>query len=309
MNRVFITGATGYIGQSLVRRLLDESVEVTILVRNEASIPADIKDKVKSIVGEAADIVSLLGEIENGFDAFYHLAWNGVHPELRNNLDVQMENISMSLECVKAAASIKAHKFIYIGSAMEYMYCDEPINRDSVPSSSNFYGTAKIAAHYLCRELARQLDVPFIYTVVTSVYGIGREDKNVIFYVIDKLLNQEKPSVSKLEQRWDYIHIEDLKEALYRIGLSGKADGFYAVGNGENKPLSAYLEMVRDLIDPELPLGIGEVPYPKGRIPSSCINPTSLFEDTGFKPSIRFQEGIAEVIDFYARKRSSPNEI
>jgi len=303
MRRALVTGASGYIGIALIRKLVAKEIEVTALVRNPSSFPADLKEAVRIIEGDARDILSLTESIGSGIDAIYHLAWHGVSPELRNDFEVQLSNVAMSGECVKAAAVLGIPKFVFLGSAMEYMYDGRLINEDAVPSSSNFYGTAKISAHYMCAELARQLGVDFIYAVATSVYGVGREDNNVIFYVMDKLLKKEKPSVTKLEQKWDYIHINDLSDALYAIGQKGKAGAFYSLGYGANQPLSAYLEIVRDLIDPTLPLGIGEVPYAQGRIPSSCMDPTSLLRDTGFAPSISFRDGIAEVIDFYKQKR------
>ena len=54
--------------------------------------------------------------------------------------------------------------------------------------------------------------------------------------------------------------------------------------------------MIRDLIDPELPLGIGDVPYQDDRIPNSCVDLTRLREDTGFEPRVPFEVGIKEVI-------------
>jgi len=302
MRRALVTGASGFIGVALIRKLVAEAIEVTALVRNPSSFPADLKDAVRIIEGDACDIQSLTESIGSEIDVFYHFAWHGVSPELRNDFDVQLSNVAMSAECVKAAAALGIPKFVFLGSSMEYMYDGRPINEDSVPSSSNFYGTAKIAAHYMCAELARQFGIGFIYAVATSVYGVGREDNNVIFYVMDKLLKKEKPSVTKLEQRWDYIHINDLSEALYAIGQKGKAGAFYSLGYGANQPLATYLEIVRDLIDPALPLGIGEVPYAQGRIPSSCMDPTSLQQDTGFTPRISFRDGIPEVIDFYKQK-------
>lgn len=309
MKKAFVTGAGGYIGTALIRFLLAQGIEVTVLVRNRDSLSGDLIEQVRIIEGDAADIVLLTEQLGNDYEVFYHLAWHGVTPNLRNDLPVQMNNVTMSIECVKAAAALSVSRFIFLGSTMEYLYYGKPINEQAVPSSSNFYGATKIAAHYVCAELARQLGVGFIYAAVTSVYGVGREDNNVIFYVIDKLLKREKPSVTKLEQIWDYIHIDDLTGALHAIGEKGKAGAFYSLGKGENHPLSAYLEIVRDLIDPSLPLGIGEVPYASGQIPSSNIDLTSLERDTGFVPSISFREGIAPVIDFYKHKRSQTNEL
>lgn len=61
-----------------------------------------------------------------------------------------------------------------------------------------------------------------IWPLITSIYGTGRDDNNLLSYVIKSFLKGEKPSTTKLEQRWDYLHVEDLMRALYLLGLKGK---------------------------------------------------------------------------------------
>lgn len=302
MQRVLMTGATGYIGGHLLRRLVAEGKTVAVLVRDANRLPEDLLPFLEVVEGDLDHIEALTGRFTGSYDAFYHLAWQGVTPQMRNDFDVQMQNIPNCVSCVRTAAALNIPRFIYPGSTMEYLYYGKPINAHAVPSCSNGYGAAKIAAHYLSEEMARQLGVGFLYAVTTSVYGVGREDGNVLFYVMEKLLKREKPSVTRLEQPWDYVHIDDLTGALLAIGERGRPGAFYAIGNGENRPLAEYLRLVRDLIDPALPLGIGEVPYAGGRVTSSCIDPTALREDTGFTPAIPFEEGMKEVIQYYKRK-------
>ena len=302
MRRVLMTGATGYIGGRLLRRLISEGIEVAVLARDRTRLPADLLPRLEVVEGGLDRIEALAGRFSGSYDVFYHLAWQGVAPEGRNDFDLQMQNIPACAACVRAAAALKIPRFVFPGSTMEYLYNGRPINALAVPSCANAYGAAKIAAHYLAEEQARQLGVGFLYAVATSVYGVGREDGNVLFYVMEKLMKREKPSVTKLEQPWDYIHIDDLTGALLAIGERGRPGAFYAIGNGENHPLAEYLKLVRDLIDPALPLGIGEIPYPGGRRPSSCIDPAALREDTGFVPAVSFEAGMREVVHYYRQK-------
>ena len=65
------------------------------------------------------------------------------------------------------------------------------------------------------------------------------------------------------------------------------------------KNLKYYINIIRDLIDEKLPLGIGDVPYTNNQLPSSCINPQLLNLATGFVANIDFETGIKEVIDYY----------
>ena len=65
--------------------------------------------------------------------------------------------------------------------------------------------------------LARQLEVPFIWTIVPSTYGESRRDKNIITYTIKSLVNKCKPSYGNLEQMWDFMYVKDVVRALRLI--------------------------------------------------------------------------------------------
>ena len=117
------------------------------------------------------------------------------------------------------------------------------------------------------------------------------------FDSIRKLLKGEMPELTAGEQLWDYIHINDLVEAMYCIAYKGRDGAFYSIGHGDNWPLYKYIEIIHKQIDSSLPIGIGEIPYEDERIPSSCMDLSTLESDTGFSPKIPFETGIQEVIE------------
>lgn len=293
MQTAIVTGADGLIGSHLIKRLIDAKVKVWAVVKPNSSAISRL-DKLDVSIVECE--LNKLERLPNEADVFYHLAWNGVAPELRNDFDLQVKNIDYCLSCVRAAAKYGSKKFILPGSTFEYLYYHAPINENAVPSPVNAYGSVKLAARFLCAQLARELGLNFIYTVITGIYSADRKDNNVIFYTINELLNGRKPKLTSLEQKWDYVHIDDVSEALYLIGKSGRDGRFYAIGYGDNIPLKKYIYKIRDIIDSQLPLGIGEVSLSGEKLPSSCIDLTAIIEDTGFSPKIPFEIGIAEVI-------------
>ena len=111
------------------------------------------------------------------------------------------------------------------------------------------------------------------------------------------MLKKEKPSLTKLEQLWDYVYIDDVVAALVAVGEHGKGGAVYAIGHGDNWELSNYIRIIHQKINPSLPLGIGDIPYPSGKLPCSCIDLTDIERDTGFKPQIDFEKGITMVIN------------
>ena len=298
METVVITGGDGFIGSHLVRYFAEKNLRVYALTIPENPVVKRIQNirNVTVIQRNLNETDVLVKELPKSPLAFIHLAWSGVSPESRSSVDIQLGNVSLCLEAAKLAAKLKAQRFILPGSAMEYAYCGQEINEKACPSPQNAYGAAKISARYLCQALCEELKLPYIYAVITGIYAADRKDSNVIYYTILELLQGRKPSLTALEQRWDYVHIDDVTRAFYLIATPGKAGAFYGIGHGDNWPLANYITQIRDAIDPDLPLGIGEVPYKDSRLPSSCVDMTALKADTGFVPKIPFEKGIKEVI-------------
>lgn len=297
MKRVLITGADGFIGRNLVKALTNESVEIYAVVYPGSHFFDGYQYEnlhVSSI--DLADACQYITCFPNDIDVMYHFAWIGVSPEQRNDLDIQIQNMQLTLNCMKLAKEIGVKKIIVPGSTNEYLYYGRPINKDAIPSPNNAYGATKVALRYLCESYAREYGIAFVYAIITGIYAADRKDNNVIFYTIDQLLHDKKPSLTKLEQRWDYVYIDDVVSALIAIGEQGRNGAVYAIGHGDNWPLKRYIEIIHQKINPQLPIGIGEVPYDGDRLPSSCIDLTDLSEDTGYSPRIDFDEGITKVI-------------
>ncbi len=121
------------------------------------------------------------------------------------------------------------------------------------------------------------------------MYGPFDRETTGAMFCINALLQGKKPSLTKSEQQWDYIYSRDCAKALYLIAEKGRHGAAYPVGSGQARPLSEYFECIRDCIDPSLPLGIGEKPYPPGQIMHLCADITELTKDTGFMPEYSFE--------------------
>lgn len=298
MKKVLITGADGFIGKHLVNALLRNGREVYAVVYPGNNIYEEYEDEklhVKCI--DLNQVMNYVKEFPDDIDVFYHFAWTGVRPELRDNFDAQMININMTIECMKLATSVGIKKIIFPGSTNEYLNWGKPVNKNAVPLPDNAYGATKIALRYLCNSYAISNNIEFVYAIVTGIYAADRKDNNVIYYTIEKLLHKEKPSLTKLEQLWDYVYIDDVIDAFLAIGEKGKGGAIYAIGHGDNWELSNYIRIIHEKIDPFLPLGIGEIPYRSNVLPCSCIDLTDIERDTGFVPKVSFEEGITIVIN------------
>ncbi len=301
---VVITGANGFIGSNLTRYMATKGYTVYAVILPDSPTRKRIEELpfVHIIEGDLKEYDRLAERIPKGSEALLHFAWSGVAPECRASLEYQRVNLDLALDAVRLAAAVKTKRFIFPGSTMEYADCGEKIGRSAFPSPHNAYGATKIAARYFCETLCKQLDIPYIYVVIAGIYAADRTDNNVICYTITKLLNREKPSLTKLEQLWDYVYIDDVVDALYLVVDKGRGGAFYTIGHGDNWALSNYIYMIRDIIDPELPLGIGDIGYGSEKIPTSCVDLQELYADTGFVPKVPFETGIKKVIETMREK-------
>ena len=299
MERALITGAGGFIGRNLTRRLLAGGVRVCAADVDASRIPA-----VEGVVPLSVDLgdkeaLTALIRAERP-DVCYHLAWAGVSTDVKNEVDLQLSNIPLTLAVLDACAEGGCPHVVVPGSASEYAYCGQAIDGANAPAPGDAYAAAKAAVQVLCQWRARQLGLHLNWLLIGSIYGPGRNDSNILTYTIKALLRGEHTEYSRLEQMWDYLYIDDLTEALYLVGRLGKPDGVYPVGSGQARPLAAYIRQIRDAIAPDAPLGIGELPYKNGSKPdNSVLDITRLQEDTGFRPQVSFEEGIARTIAYF----------
>lgn len=301
MHKVVITGGTGFIGSWLVEDMLEQSIEVIMLVRDIEHCRFRDRKHVTVIPYHSKEYINLKNG-DNSIDAFYHLGWGGVSTQDKNDCIIQMENINFSMEMLEYAHQIGCSRFIGIGTVAEYSFCESIMDVNAKQTPNDMYGAAKTAVHYLLETRARLLQMPFIWTVIPSTFGEGRRDNNIITYTILSLLRGERPEYGYLTQMWDFLYVKEVVRALRYIGEKGIAGKTYAIGSGVFKPLKDYIMMIRDIINPELKLGIGAKPELSDKVFSSCVSIYDLTKDTGFVPNISFEEGIRKTIEYYRSK-------
>lgn len=301
MKKVIITGANGFIGRNLSLHLAAQGYEVVALVAKD--FPYDFllgKERIQCVEFTFDNLAELNHETAlNGASILYHLAWAGVSTTYKNEALTQAQNIQYGLKVLEFAKENSIPRVIVPGSASEYACGQSIINGHNIAAPSDMYSASKVATRMVCQTYAKQLGIEFIWTAITSIYGPGRNDNNLITYAIKTLLRGEKPSFTGLEQQWDYLYIEDLMSALTAIGEKGKDGKIYPIGSGEHQQMCNYVKLLRDRIDPKLPLGIGDMPYKNATIDNQILDITELKEDTGFEPKYSFEKGIELTIEYF----------
>lgn len=305
MKKILISGANGFIGKHLVEYFTKNNYFVYALVQENTDIDYISRFNNLQIIYFKLEEFSLLKDIlPVGIDIFYHLAWHGVTTTLKNDEEIQLSNINYSLNALKVAKDLNIGKIIFTGSMSEYAYNPSKVTGEDAPTPADFYSASKVATHYICDTFARQHNLNFIWCLISSIYGPGREDNNLITYAIKSFLNKQIPEFTKLEQKWDYIYIDDLIRALYKVGKYKNNFSVYPIGSGENKKLSEYVKIIRNTIDENLHMNIGKLPYKTSKIDNSVVDISRLEKDMKFQPKVTFELGIKKTIEYFLNKEN-----
>lgn len=294
-----ITGPTGAIGMALCILLVNHNVKVYGVVRPESPRKEQLRH-----IHEAAVVECDVSEIEKlpdlipSADVFFHLAWENTVGFGRNDMDAQIRNIQYTMDAVRAAKNLGCKVFLGAGSQAEYGRTEKKLAPNTPCFPENGYGMAKLCAGQMSRTECARLGIEHIWPRILSVYGPYDSDCTMIMSTIIRLLRGEKPSLTAGEQMWDFLCSDDAAEALYKLALYGRDGGIYPVGNGQAHPLREYIEVLRDAINPSLPLGFGDIPYGEKQVMHLEADISTLKKDTGFEPRVDFETGIRKTISY-----------
>ena len=295
-----VTGPTGAIGTALCLELAQNDIHVFAICRPNSPRAAAIPQHplIEVVPCDMREFAHLPKLIPQGADAFYHFAWAHTTGEGRNDMTAQTENISCTLEAVRAAHALGCQVFVGAGSQAEYGRVEGLLKPDTPCFPENGYGIAKLCAGQMSRIECKKMSIDHIWVRILSVYGPGDSDATMISGVIQALLCGKKPSLTAGEQLWDYLYASDAARAFRLIAEQGNNGKIYPLGSGIARPLREYVEEIRDAIDPALPLGFGEVPYSPLQVMHLEADISTLQADTGFTPTTAFADGIRATIEY-----------
>lgn len=297
-----VNGSLGTIGLALVECLLKKGVKVYAVAFPEDPRIERIPQGAAVIPCDMREIKTLREKIADPVDAFFHLAWAGTIGPGRDDMLLQTQNIRCAIEATQTAADIGCQVFVGVGSQAEHGRIEGKVTADAPCFPSNGYGMAKLCAGQMTRVMCRQLGIRHEWARVLSVYGANDGPLSVVSILLDKLCRGEKPALTAGEQMWDYLYADDAAEALYCMAESGRDGAVYPVGSGQARPLREYFSLLRDAVDPSLPLGLGELPYPPNQVMHLEADISELTKDTGFTPRTSFENGIKEVVRQYKQR-------
>lgn len=251
MNDIYlITGATGFIGANIVRRLVSENKNVHVVTRNKKLNwrLSDLASKIKIHEVDLLDknLNKIVAKIKP--DYVFHLAVYGSLPR-EDNIDELIDvNIRGTINLINAVKQNKFKLFINTGSSSEYGTKDKPMAETDLPFPVNDYGVTKLAVTaYVTKEAVRN-NLPFITFRLFSVYGPYEESKRLIPDVILSAINNKQISIGDPKHVRDFIFIDDVVDAyLKACKMKINPGDIFNIGTGKQFSVGSLVETVVQL--------------------------------------------------------------
>ena len=304
--RCLITGATGLIGSHLVRLLLEHDVQVGVLIR-PTSNPWRIKDILHRLYTITGDLVTIeeTGTAIRDFapDTVFHLGWHGVGNRYRNDPAQVTQNLHGSLKLLQLAHEAGCQRWVGLGSQAEYEPVNRVITEDMPTRPVTIYGVVKLCVGLLSQKLCETYGIGFTWLRLLAAYGPMDDAEHLVSRVTLALLRKEKPALTPGEQKWDYLYVEDVARAIWQTATNPAAQGVFNLGSGEAYTVKSIVERIRDMIDPSLPIGFGEVPYRPDQVMHLEADISRLRQVTGWSPQISLDEGLRRTVDWFKENR------
>ncbi|MCT7958211.1 NAD-dependent epimerase/dehydratase family protein [Laspinema palackyanum] len=302
MQTFLITGATGFIGTTLRKRLIDSGYKVVALTRNPSfrsssdHVVVDLRDR--DALSEAINCVKP--------HVVFHLAADktrffGDYSGFKKSVEVNLLGTMNLVEsCLKTS---QVNRFIMLGTCEEYGNGQAPFqeNQREMPISS--YSYSKTAATHLLQTLHRTIDFPAVILRPTIVYGAGQGRDMFLPALIESLLSGQVFKMTHGNQSRDYIYINDLVEACCAAIESDVIGQVINIGSGRALPIREIALLAAYLIGNEADklLDFGALPERKNEIRNYSVNLEAATQYLRWRPQVSLVEGLRLTIESYRK--------
>lgn len=296
MNRVLVTGASGFIGWHTLAPLLAAEYEVhAVSLRTSEDIPNGVRWHQADLLDHEC-VRSLMDRVRPSH--LMHFAWF-VEP---GRYWTSVENLSWvqaSLDLVVEFARYGGRRAALAGTCAEYDWrvggvCHEQ-ETPAVPAT--LYGASKLAVGRLAGHASHELGIDVVCGRIFFPYGPREPRERLVPSVICSLLTAKPALCTDGKQNHDFIFVHDVGTA-FTLLLSSEVKGPVNIGTGIGVPIADVVSMLARVIGrPEL-LHLGALPSRPGE-PASLIADVGALRAIGFVPRYTLEEGARAAVAWW----------
>jgi nucleoside-diphosphate-sugar epimerase len=290
--KVFVTGATGFVGRHTLGPLLSAGHEVHALSRAESSTQGVRWHRGDLLSGDAVTVVRAVRP-----DVVLHLAWYAVHGKFwtaRENLSW----LARSVDLLEVFSEMKGQRFIGAGTCAEYDWSklDGPCQEDETPiGPATLYGATKDSLRRTLRAAAREAGFSWAWGRLFFLLGPNEQPGRFVPSVARALVEGRPAEMSHGQQVRDFMHVEDAGRAFATL-VTSSVQGAVNVASGEGHTLAALAQTLAAKAGrPEL-LSLGARPAQPNE-PATLLADVSRLRGCGFSARRTLDSGLDEALD------------
>ncbi|MDO5450580.1 MAG: NAD(P)-dependent oxidoreductase [Akkermansia sp.] len=306
--KYIVTGATSFIGQELVRQLLDGGHEVVAVCRENSGKAPLLPQEVEIVYSDMGQYGRLDTRIPRA-DVFIHLAWDGTSHAGRDARQTQLENIDHTISAIHAAKRMGCALFVESGSQAEYGSVTTTISEDTPCHPFSEYGKAKLEIKERGFALAEELGIKYLHLRIFSIYGERDHGWTLVMTAVEKMMRNEPLDLSSCEQQWNFLHVEDAGRQIcalctHAIHSPSFCREIFNIASTDTRKLKEFVECIKAVTASQSQLSYGVL---------SPQNTVSLNPDTSktaaivsTDPGIPFTDGILRIIQHKLPAKLTP---
>ncbi len=307
--RALVTGGAGFIGSTLVDRLIADEHEVTVIDNESADSNEQFywNEQARNYKYDVRDYV-MVRKLYEGQDAVFHLAADArIQPSIEDPLKTIENNAIGTATALECARVCGVKRFVYSSTSAAYGMRNTPPLSESMPTDClNAYSVSKVAGEDMCRMYARLYGMQTICFRYFNVYGERQPLRGQYAPLIGIFLRQRASGepmtiVGDGNQRRDFTYVGDVvsaniaaatfvapdyiveREIIHRACEWG---GVYNIGTGRNYSINEIASMMGG--------PVVNVPPRPAESRLSLADVTKAKEHLGWTPQVRLEDWIAE---------------
>jgi nucleoside-diphosphate-sugar epimerase len=244
---VLITGAAGFIGSNLLRRLVTKYSNINIIIKSNSDTWRinDLSNSINVYNCDLSDyslVKKIIDEIKPKI--IFHLAAYGAY-HYQNNLDlIRKINLDSTINLLNACLKYDFRIFINTGSNSEYGFKRSPMKESDVLEPNSYYSVFKSASTHFCMYESKSKKRPIVTLRPFHVYGPFEERTRFIPALIDHLKQGKCPPLVSPEIKRDMIFIDDVVD--FYLTVVNELNGYgniYNVGSGIERSIKDIVEI------------------------------------------------------------------
>ncbi len=311
MTSVLVTGASGFIGSWVTRKLTEQGVRVVAYSRHpDASLLKDVADRVDFVAGDVLDLPSLIKTIKDyHVERVVHLSTALIKPLEANPFLGYRTNVDGTLNVYEASRLMGVKRVVYISSRAAYATAKgeygppgyKPIDEDYPRQPRTVYGATKVFMEDMGLSYNRIYGLDFIGLRFSVTYGPGKQARHAVSdptRIVEGAMFAKPIKLSgDIDQPDDMIYVKDIASGVALACFAGNLQHrIFHLGTGKRETLRHMIEIVTKMF--------GKVQVevsPKSTAASSPIahyvfNIERARTELGYAPQYDMETGIKDYV-------------